>query len=173
RLVLLGGVVDEDVEPTELVDGLPDGVAAELGVCDVAPEQEGPPALLLDLRLDLLGVPVLLEVDDRDVGALLGEVHGHGPADAAVASGDDGAHPVELPGRLVALSRVLGLRPHLMLAAGLVLLLLWWLALPLLPVAHGFTPFRGLQNGRQRGHGNDDARVGSPRRERRSSGRRR
>ena len=76
------------------------------------------------MPLRLLGVLVLVEVDDRDVGALLGEDDRDGAADAAVAAGDERDLAAQLAaGPVLA---VLGLRPrrHLRLDAGPAVLVL-------------------------------------------------
>jgi hypothetical protein len=58
------------------------------GVAQIASNEHGPAAFLLDQRLDLVGVVVLIEIGDQDVGALARVSDRHGPADAAVASDD-------------------------------------------------------------------------------------
>src|SRR5699024_9252562 len=45
---------------------------------------------LLDMACGVLRVCILLQVGDRDVGALPGVGNGHCPADATVATGDQG-----------------------------------------------------------------------------------
>src|SRR5690606_117828 len=123
-VVLLGGVVDEHVEATELRDDLLDGLLAEPRVSDVALDQQRAPALGLDVALHLLGVLVLLEVEDRHVGALLREVDRHGAADAAVAAGDRRDLALELAAGPVGLALVARRRDHLLLAPALPALLL-------------------------------------------------
>src|SRR5690606_6154259 len=91
--------------------------------------EQRPAALGLDVALHLLGVGVLLQVDDRDVGALLGEVQRHGASDAAIAAGDQRHLALELAGGLVVGPLVPGLGDHLVLAPGLPVLLLGRLAL--------------------------------------------
>src|SRR5688500_16817679 len=86
--MLLAGVVDEDVEPAELLDGLGDGPFAETLVADVAGDGNRLAAFLLDDGLRLLRVVVLAQIEDRDVGAFPREQGGDRPADAAVGSGD-------------------------------------------------------------------------------------
>ena len=58
-------------------------------VLHVAGDQQAAPALGLDAALRLLGVVVLVEVGDGDVGALAREQHRDRAADARVAAGDD------------------------------------------------------------------------------------
>ena len=77
---------------------------------------------LLDEPPGLLGVLVLVEVDDGDVGALLGEGDRDGAADAAVAAGDQGAPAFQAPRRVLA--HGLRQRVHVGLETGLAVLLL-------------------------------------------------
>jgi hypothetical protein len=69
----------------------------------------------------LVRVLLLLgEVRDRDVGALAGERERHGPADAGVAAGDQGAPALKAAAAAVALLAVVRVRAHLPLVAGVV-----------------------------------------------------
>nr|WP_276602852.1 hypothetical protein [Nannocystis pusilla] len=115
--VLLGGVVDEDVEAAEAIDDLADGVAAERAVADVAADRQTGAALFLDLGGGLAGVAVLAQIDDGDVGALAGEQHGGGAADAAVAPGDERDPTLELAAAAVLGPLELRTRGHLRLLA--------------------------------------------------------
>ena len=72
---------------------------------------------VLDQALGRLGVLVLVEVDDRDVGALLGEGDRDRAADAAVAAGDQRDLAVELAGGPVVPHLGTRLRRHLPSAA--------------------------------------------------------
>ncbi len=60
----------------------------------------------------LLGIGVLVEVGDKDVGALPGEGEGHGAADAAVASGDESDLAVQSAMTLVRVLPVVGTGRH-------------------------------------------------------------
>ena len=83
-MLLVGGVVDEDVELAELLDRALDGLAAEARLAHVAGDEQRAPPLALDGRARLLGVHLLLgQIDDGDVGALAREEDGDGAADAA------------------------------------------------------------------------------------------
>src|SRR6185369_3277653 len=86
--MLLPGIVDEDVEAAELVHHLLHGFLAEILVADVAGNRDRLAPFLLDDLLRELGVVVLAEVEDGDVGPLAGEEGGDGAADAAVSTGD-------------------------------------------------------------------------------------
>ena len=87
-VLLERGVVDEDVELAELLHRLLHRVLAEFRIGDIARQQNAAAAFLLDGPLGLLGVLVLVEIGDRDVGALARKEHGHRAADAGVAAGD-------------------------------------------------------------------------------------
>ncbi len=88
-LVLLGGVVDQDVDAAELLECALDRLPAEHLVADVALEQDRAAALVLDQARGLLGVVVLFEIEDRDQRALARHRDRDRAADAAVAAGDD------------------------------------------------------------------------------------
>jgi len=66
---------------------------------------------------------VFVEVNHAHVGAFLGELHGHGATDPAVASGDDGNARVQLS-RVRGTVLELWLRRHLGFDAGAMLLML-------------------------------------------------
>jgi len=80
-------------------------------------------ARLLDVARGVLRVVVLAQVGDDDVGALAGEGDCHGPADPAVAAGDDRPLSGQPAGALVALLAVVRPRGHLAQRAGRGLLL--------------------------------------------------
>jgi hypothetical protein len=81
----VAGVVDEDVDLPERVDGLLHDVVAGAGLGQVARHGDG---LAADLRRRLLG-DVAVDVVDRDLGALGGEELRRRAADAAGRPGDD------------------------------------------------------------------------------------
>src|SRR5205085_964298 len=80
-------------------------------------------AFLLHDAGSLLGVTLLVQVGDEHVRALARERQGDGPADAAVAPGDEGRLALQLPAAAVRLLAVVRPRPHLRLEAGRLLLL--------------------------------------------------
>ena len=86
--MLLTGIVDEDIEPAELVDGLLDRAIAEVLVADVTGDEDRFAAFLLDDLLRLLRVVMLAKIENRYVGALAREERSDGAADAAVRAGD-------------------------------------------------------------------------------------
>jgi hypothetical protein len=71
--MLLAGIVDQQVESAERLDRTRDRVLAERLVADVARDDDAAAALLLDQRPGRRGIFMVVEVDDRNVGALLGE----------------------------------------------------------------------------------------------------
>ena len=75
-------------------------------------------------RLGLLGVLVLVEIGDGDVGAFAREQHGHGAADAGIAAGDQRHLALQLARALVEGRVVHRRRVELGLDAGLLQVLL-------------------------------------------------
>src|SRR4029079_17460339 len=96
--VLLAGIVDENVEPAQLVDRLADGSLAELLVADVAGDRDRLAPLLLDNLPGPGGVVMFAQVKDGDVGAFTGEQRRDRSADAAVGAGDERHLVLQSPG---------------------------------------------------------------------------
>src|SRR5262245_46879233 len=69
-VLLERGVVHEDVELAELVDGSLDGVLAKFRIGHVARDEDAAAALFLDGAFRLLGIFMLVEIGDGDIGAL-------------------------------------------------------------------------------------------------------
>ena len=74
-----GRVLRVEVEPG-------DEVAAVLGLGHVAGYEHGPSAGVLDQPCGVLGVGVLVQIGDEDVGAFASVGDGHGPTDPAVST---------------------------------------------------------------------------------------
>jgi len=91
RLVLLvRGVVHEDVELAKGIHGLLHGFRAERRARDVAGKQQCCAPLVLNRLLRLLRVGLFLfQVNDRDVRPFACEQHGHRATDARVAPRDE------------------------------------------------------------------------------------
>src|SRR3546814_1165993 len=87
--MLFAGVVDEDAEAAEFFDRLRDDLLARLRLADVGLDRDRAPPFGLDDRGGFDGIGAVLEIDDRDVGALAREKRRDRAADAAVAAGDD------------------------------------------------------------------------------------
>lgn len=68
-VMLLAGIIDENVEPAQRVDRLPDGAFAKLLVTDVAANGDSAPALLLDDLFGLCRIVVLAQIENGDVRA--------------------------------------------------------------------------------------------------------
>jgi hypothetical protein len=96
-----------------------------LGPGHVTGHQHHPSAGLLDQPGGVLGVLVLVQIGDEDVGALAGVGDGHGAPDAAVAAGDNGRLAFESAGAPVAVLSAVRSWGHLGLDAGNVLPLGW------------------------------------------------
>src|SRR4051794_7867093 len=91
---VVSGVVDEDVEATEPLDGSGDDLPTRLAVDEVAGHEHGGTAGPADPARGVLRVGLLLgEIADRDVGALTGVSDRHGAPDAGVAAGDERLEP--------------------------------------------------------------------------------
>src|SRR3954449_6808495 len=108
---LEGGVVDEDVDAAQLLSGAVNQRPAVALVLEVPGELERRPAGVAHHARGLVGVGLLiLEVGDRDVGALAGERERDGPADPRVAAGHDRLAALEpaaaAVGRLTEVGRV-------------------------------------------------------------------
>lgn len=67
------------------------------GVAGVTGREHAAPVLLLDLSLGLLGIVVLIEVEDHHVGPLFGECDGDGAADAAISALARATRSLSLP----------------------------------------------------------------------------
>src|SRR5688572_16797276 len=117
--MLLGSVVDEDVETTETLCDTSDRALAERLVTDVTRDEQAPATLLLHETLCLLRVIVLVQVDDADIGALFGERDRDRAPDAAVATRDQRDLTAQLPAAALFRVVALGTWPHDRLAAGL------------------------------------------------------
>lgn len=102
--VLVGGVVDEDVDGTHLLEGSVNDLLAVLLLLEVDLEQVALAAVRLDLLLGLLCILLLdLEIGNQAVGTLHGEEDSNGTANTGVASSDDGLLALKLAGGLVEL----------------------------------------------------------------------
>jgi hypothetical protein len=96
-LMLIRSVVDEDVQPTEGVDGLLNGLATELRIANVAREQETSPPFANHGGLRFLGVSLLLrQIDNGDIGTFACIEHCHGAPDSRIAAGNERHASVEL-----------------------------------------------------------------------------
>src|SRR5205823_9859049 len=125
-LVLLGCIVDQNVEPAEFLGGFLHGPSAEAFVTDVTGYLDAARTFARDEAQRLVGVAILIEIDDGDVGSLACHGDRGGAADTAVAAGDQRDATFELADAGI-FRLVIRLRPHLVLAAGLALLALFGL----------------------------------------------
>src|ERR671916_1827865 len=121
---LVGGVVDQDIYPPELLHGLSDDVLAVGLIPDVAGYPKRLSSGLLDHARRLLGVGLFyFEVGDQDVHALTREGQRHRPPDTRVAAGYDRLLAFEPAAPAVGPIAVVGLWLHLRLEAGVLQLL--------------------------------------------------
>src|SRR4051812_10654767 len=94
--VLFGGVIHQYVKAAKLAHRAGDRVAADVLVADIARDREEAPSRLFDEPACLLGIAVLVEVDDRYVSSFFGEGDGYSAPDAAVSTCDEGHLAFEL-----------------------------------------------------------------------------
>jgi len=107
------------VQPAERFHDLLDRLLAERLVADVAGDEQAAPAELLDAAFRVVRILLLVQIEDRHVGAFFREGDGRGVADAAVAAGDDGGFAGQFARRLVELRFNFRMGPHGGLRAGL------------------------------------------------------
>src|ERR1044072_1518740 len=86
---LVRRIVDQDVDATELSHRVVHDLAAMRSLLDVARDQQAFAAGLLDPARRLLGIIMLAEISDHQIGAVAGEGYGGRATDAAVAARDD------------------------------------------------------------------------------------
>ena len=123
---LEAGVVDQDVEAAELLDGVGHHPVARLAVAQVRLDRDVRTPGLLEQRGRLVGVGLLLgQVGERDIGALAGIRDRDGAADAGVTAGDQCLASLEPAAALVGLLAVIRHRLHVARQPGRLLLLRW------------------------------------------------
>src|SRR5437763_9359625 len=115
--MLLGRVIHHDVQPPELAQCLIDRPGTEFLVADVAVDKQTFATMLFDKLLGFFGVPVLFEVDNADVRALLGEGNCDSAADPAVTAGDDRGFAQQFAATALTFIFRLGMRLHFVLAS--------------------------------------------------------
>jgi hypothetical protein len=94
---LVGGVVDQDVQTTELGYRVLYGLLAELEVTDITHERQGSALLGLDHRARLLGIFLLArKARECDIRAFPREQRRNGSADPGIAARNQRDPPVEL-----------------------------------------------------------------------------
>jgi hypothetical protein len=69
RVFLKRGVVYQDIQPAQLPGGLLYGAPAKLGIGHIARNQDSPAALRFHRTQSLLGILMLIQVDDGDIGS--------------------------------------------------------------------------------------------------------
>jgi hypothetical protein len=83
-------VVDKDIDAAEFAHRPFDDIPAMVRRLDIAGDENRLPARLLDPFPRLLGILVLVEIGDEDIGAFAGIGYGDGAPDPAIGTGDDG-----------------------------------------------------------------------------------
>ena len=87
--MLFRRIVHQYVEPAKFTDCLLDGLPAEVFVSDITRNHETATALTFNHALGLLGIHVLVQIDNRDIGALFRIGNRHCTANSAIAAGDE------------------------------------------------------------------------------------
>ena len=116
--MLFGRVIDQNVELAELGPRLVDNLAADFAIGHIAGEGQALAALLFDHAAGFVSVLVLIEIENRHIGAFASEQHRHRAANTAVAAGDDCNLALQFAGRLVVFALELRARIHQAFFAG-------------------------------------------------------
>ncbi len=111
--MLVGGVVDEDVDPTKFGHGGADQFAAELLGPDVPRCRHCSAPRFLDQLRSAARIIILVEKTHDDVGAFSRERNGHGPPYARICAGHESAPAVETATAPIRVLPVVRLRHHL------------------------------------------------------------
>src|SRR5437868_10791415 len=125
--MLLCRVVDQNVECSELSHRLLHCLLAELFIAHIASDQDTLCTMILDELPRLFRIFMLVEINNRNVGAFLGESDSDGAPDSAIATADKCHFPLEFPAPAMALVFCLRPRSHLVLTSRLLRLCLFWL----------------------------------------------
>ncbi|XUR38955.1 hypothetical protein ACQY74_007095 (plasmid) [Rhizobium leguminosarum bv. trifolii] len=110
---LMCGVVDENVDTAELLDRRLDDLSAVGGILDVTADEDSLASGLLDQPFRLIGILILVEIGEQQIGTLPGIGDRHCPANAAIAAGDDRPLALQPLGTAIALFAMVGNRVHL------------------------------------------------------------
>src|SRR5262245_10072246 len=103
-MLLEGGIVHQNVKLAVFLDRPLYRAVAERGVAHIARNQETAPTLAFDRRSGRVGVPVLIEIDYRNIGALSRIEDCDCTANTRIGASDKGNHVLELVGANVAWS---------------------------------------------------------------------
>jgi hypothetical protein len=103
----------------KLAHGSFDGLLAKTAVRDIAWNEDAALALGLDSSFRLLGVFMLIQVDDGDIRAFAGLKNGNRPADAAIAACDECDFSLQLFRPLISRRVIHRCGLHLALESGL------------------------------------------------------
>src|SRR5262249_14673633 len=97
RMLLKRCVVDQNIDPPELLYRLLDRSLAKAQVGDIARHRYAAPSFRFNRALGVFSVAVLIQIHNGHIGALAGIEHGDGAPDARIAAGDERYHVLELP----------------------------------------------------------------------------
>src|SRR5437868_14606617 len=94
---LLGGIVDQDVEPPKFLHRFFNGLVAKLLVANVTCNEDCSLPFFRDRRLRVFGILMLLKIDDRYVCSFFCKQNRDGSSDPAIATRDERDLPLQLP----------------------------------------------------------------------------
>ncbi|MNY27454.1 hypothetical protein D3C86_1613620 [compost metagenome] len=100
--MLLGGVVDQNVEFAQAFHCFVDQILAERFYPDVTGNQNTLPALLLDLAFRFFGIGMLIQIGNDHIRTFLGKMNGNRAPNAAVASRNERCLAQQLACRFIA-----------------------------------------------------------------------
>jgi hypothetical protein len=125
-VMLFCGVVDKNVDLAELLNGPFHRALAECFVTNVAGYEQTFAVLIFDQALRFLRVFVFFEVNDGEVRAFFCKMNGDGATDSAVPAGNERGFIAQFAAAHIIADARSGLRPHFVLATGLLPLMLRW-----------------------------------------------
>ena len=128
--LLVGRVVDQDIDLAELGDGCLDDGTAMPGILHITRHPHRLATGGLDQPAGLVGIHVLVIIAHQDIRPFAGIGQGHGPSDAAIGAGDDRLATGKAPRPFVMRLAVIRARVHVGIPARWrqgPLILEWWL----------------------------------------------
>ncbi len=125
--MLLGSVIDHDIDLAELVHRLLDSFSTKLLIADIARDQQTFAPVFFHQALGLTRVLVFFEIGDRNVRSLFRKGNRDRATDPAVAAGDKRDLVSQLSAAVMLFILGYRARLHLVFAARLPVLMLGWL----------------------------------------------
>ena len=126
-MLLIGRVVDQNIQLSELLNCALDSLSTEFGIGNVALDQNRFALLFLNGLFGLVSIFLFLrEMHQSHIRSFSGEQDRHGPTDATVAAGDEGDLALQFIAAPVIFSDVFRLGVHPVFLARLPVLVLSW-----------------------------------------------